>query len=727
MPIDLFLRSLAADQKNKAIGIILSGNASDGTLGVMAIKAQGGITFAQSGESAKYDGMPRNAAASGCIDFVLSPEQIGEELTRLGQHPYIARVEPQEDEPVTVRDGGDNIARILRILRKATGVDFSYYKPNTLRRRILRRMALLHVENLDVYITRLRADPQEAKTLYEEILITVTEFFRDPDVFEALNKVVFPKIVPTQEGAGSIRIWVPACSSGEEVYSIAIALLEFLGERSADMTVQIFGTDISETALAKARRGIYAASLVEGISKERLNRFFTKVDSNYVISQHIREMCIFAAQNVIKDPPFSKINLISCRNLLIYLSSELQNRLIPIFHYALKPSGFLLLGASETLRSSPLFSIEDRKHKIYVRLPAAAHVPLSTALEIRSAGKEDAPAAQQNWREAELAHEAERIILDEYPGAIVDDQFNIVQFRGKTGAYLEPESGEATLNLFKMARPGLVRELRAGLEKARREHQPVRCESLHVSRDDGLAVVNIEIMPFKKAAATGNHYLILFEEVLGSKPKPGQNTAKTRLSRAALEHELTMMKEYHRSIIEQHETADEELRAANEEIQSANEELQSTNEELESAKEELQSTNEELSTVNEELQSTNAQLARSGMDLLNLLNNINVPIVMVGNDLRIRRFTPVSQKLLNLIPSDIGRPISDINLNLDVPNFEKMLKDVIENLVPKILTLKNIAGRDYSLHIRPYRTEDNKIDGAVMLLVDLQSGLTTVA
>ncbi len=726
MPIDPFLRSLAADRKSRAIGVILSGNASDGTLGMMAIKAAGGITFAQSSPSAKYDSMPRSAIAAGCVDFVLPPKEIAKELARLPQHPYIAPMPSDADGDLAANT--EAIGKILILLRNATGVDFTYYKPTTLRRRILRRMALRRIDNLDRYFTQLRSDPVELNALFEDILINVTEFFRDPEVFEALKEIVFPKIVPARNDT-ALRVWVPGCATGEEVYSIAIALLEFLGERNSEVPIQIFGTDISDSALDKARSAVYAPGLVEAISPERLRRFFTKVDSNYVVSKRVREMCVFARQNLIKDPPFSKIDLLSCRNVMIYLGPVLQKRLIPIFHYAVRPTGFLLLGTSETIGGSELFSAVDKKNKIYARLAGSEKGQLEfTREEEPEPERVVAHPRPEQWSDTDSSREADRIVLGNYTpcGVVVDSTFNVVQFRGRTSAYLENASGAANLNVLSMAREGLLTELRGALYKARRENTAVRREGLRLHRDIGFAVVNFEVIPFKRAPGRENRFLILFDEAKALAPRPEKKSPKKRLSPPALEREnnnlrqeLAASKEYLQSVVEQHETANEELRSANEEIQSSNEELQSTNEELETAKEELQSTNEELNTVNEELQVRNMQLAQVGNDLTNLLSNVNIPIIMVGNDLRIRRFTPVTQRVLNLIPTDIGRPISDINLNLDIPRLDRLLLDVMESLAPQTLQVKDSTGRPYSLRVRPYRTEDNRIDGAVIVLVDL--------
>ncbi|PWT85589.1 MAG: chemotaxis protein CheR [Acidobacteria bacterium] len=736
MPIDPFLRSLGADQKGKSIGVILSGNASDGALGMMAIKAAGGITFAQDSESAKYDGMPRAAVASGCIDFVLPPREISKELARLGQHPYISPLPSKgQEEPSPVTQ--EAIVRILGLLRSATGVDFAYYKPNTIRRRILRRMALRQVDNPDRYITRLRSDPAELQALYDDILINVTEFFRDPDVFEQLKSSVFPKIAPPGHSPSPIRVWVPGCASGEEVYSIAIALLEYLGERSHEVSVQIFGTDISDAALEKARSGTYAPSVVQDVSAERIRRFFTKVDSSYQISKRIREMCVFAKQNLIKDPPFSKLDFVSCRNVLIYLGPVLQKRVVPIFHYALKPNGYLLLGSSETIGGfSELFTLEDKKAKIYRRRAAASRPAIEFPVEQTETVSVPVRAQAGDWSEVELQKEGDRIVLGKYSPAavVVDSDLNVVQFRGGMSPFLEPAAGMATLNLLKLAREGLSVELRNAFHKAQRENAPVRREGLHIRRNGGTIQISMEVIPFKKVAGRDPRFMILLEEMASTPPikiKPDARTKKdgkrkTDSEASQLRQELVATKEYLQSVIEELESSNEELRSANEEIQSSNEELQSTNEELETAKEELQSSNEELNTVNEELQTRNLQLAQAGNDLMNLLGNVNIPIIMLGNDLRIRRFTPVSQRLLNLIPSDVGRPISDINLNLDIKKLDRLVAEVIDTLTARTFDVRDLGGRPYSLRIRPYRTEDNKIDGAVIVLVDLDSSRSTI-
>jgi two-component system CheB/CheR fusion protein len=733
--VDTFFRSLAEHEGPRAIGVVLSGNASDGTIGLKAIKAAGGVAFAQDPSTAKFEGMPRSAIAAGCVDFVLKPAEIAAELMRLRTHPYVkTAAEALQKEEIPVFD--DALTRILALVRNATGVDFSQYKPNTVKRRILRRVMLRRADTLEKYLEILRNDSSEVHALYEDVLINVTEFFRDPEVFEALNTIVFPRITqPRRNDRRQVRIWVPGCSTGEEVYSIAIALLEYLGDRSDETSIQIFATDLSESALEKARSGIYPAPITQNVSPERLRRFFTKVEAGYQIHKRVRELCVFARHNLTKDPPFSRLDLISCRNVLIYLGPILQERIIPTFHYALKPNGILLLGSSETVSAHPdLFALIHKRYKIYTRKPASSRIALDFAMEPLAPEAGHAPRRPKLWSEGDLQREADRMVLNRYgpPSVVIDDEMNVLQFRGQTGAFLEPASGAASLNLGRMLKEGLSAEVKGAVAKARKENHPVRREGLRIAGDPA-HLVNVEVMPFKRRTAGQKRLLVAFELVpvealvKGVKGPRSKRVAALEYENEQLRQELTNTKEYLQSIIEDQEAAHEELRSAAEEIQSSNEELQSTNEELETAKEELQSTNEELNTVNEELQNRNMQLTQIGNDLLNLLANVNIPILILGNDLRIRRFTPVTEKALGLIPSDVGRPIRDINLRILVPDLENLLLGVIENLTPQAADVKDREGRLYSLRVRPYRTEDNKIDGVVMVFVDMDLGASRPA
>ncbi len=723
-PVDAFLRSLAGDQGSQAIGVVLSGAASDGTLGLRAVKAAGGITFAQDEASAEHDGMPRSAVVAGCADRVLPPAEIAREIAGITAHSYIGRKQAEEAMPAGAEAA---LSAIFALLRTHTGVDFSFYKSSTVKRRIARRMALHRVEGVEQYLTYLRGHKEEIRALYDDILINVTGFFRDPDTFEALKKTVFPRIFDRRR-EGPVRVWAPGCATGEEPYSIAIAILEFLGERAEGFEIQIFASDISERALAQARAGVYPESIARDVSAERLRRFFVKLQPGYQISKRIRDMCVFSRQNLARDPPFSRIDLIGCRHLLIHLGPVLQRRILPVFHYALKPSGFLVLGSSASIGDhAEMFASVDKKHNIYTRKAAASRIPLD--FTVSDQGYEPPqPVLHGNiGQQTELLREADRAVLSRYtpPGVVIDDDLNILQFRGRTGPYLEPASGTASLNLLRMAREALAVELRNTVQKARKQNAPVRREDLHVMYGGELKHFDIEVVPLKRSPDRERRFLVVFDERQAALPARAQKARGTKPGSKGerelheLERELEATNEYLQSIIEAQEASNEELRAANEDIQSSNEELQSINEELETAKEDLQSANEELNTVNEELHTRNLQLTQAGNDLLNLLSNISIPVVMLSNDLRIRRFTPVSEEAFNLIPTDVGRPISDIKFKIDVPNLEALLKDVLKNLTAKTVEVKDANGHAYSLRVRPYRTENNQIDGVVMVLVDM--------
>ncbi len=733
MPIDFFFRSLAEDLKTKAIGVILSGTAYDGTIGMKAIKAEGGITFAQDEKSAKYPDMPRHAVAAGCVDFILPPEMIARELMSLGRHPYVIQSKALEI-PDFLPEGDNELNRIFLLLRKSSGVDFTYYKQTTVRRRINRRMALNKIESLKDYLRYLQENPAELDALYQDILIHVTGFFRDPELFDFLKKKVFPSITHDHPPDLSIRIWVPGCSTGEEVYSIAISLLEFLGESSLHVPIQIFATDISEQAVEKARAGVYLENIRAEVSPERLRRFFIKVDRGYQIGKSIREMCVFARQDVTKDPPFSKLDLISCRNLLIYLGPILQKKVISVFHYALKPGGTLILGSSETIGGfSEHFTLIDKKHKIYAKKSvSSAPWPLEFGSEFpvgrgRGAARRD----EESANGFDVLKEADRLLLSKYTpaGVIVNEDFEILQFRGHTGTFLEPAPGQASLSLLKMAREGLILELRAALHKAKSEGTPIRKEGIQFRHNGSLREAAIEVAPLHGPGSKRSYFLVLFYDTTRPAPselapdrgrKAAKDNAQAKLIRQ-LQQELAQTKAHLQSIIEKQETTNEELRSANEEILSSNEELQSTNEEMETAKEELQSTNEELTTLNEELQNRNLELSVANNDLVNLLSAVDIPIVMLDNDLRIRRFTPLVEKILNLIPTDVGRPITDIKINLNIPDLHRLILDAINSVTVKEQEVQDGQGRWHLMRIRPYKTADNRIDGAVMTWTNIDA------
>src|SRR6516162_6004005 len=746
-PIDPFFRSLAEDQGHKVIGVILSGTATDGTLGLEAIKAEGGITFAQD-DTAQHDSMPRSAVAAGCVDFVLPPDEIAKEIARIGRHPNVAPSPlPLSPEGRGVGGEGDsarepNLGPVLELLRNAKEVDFTHYKHNTLYRRITRRMVLHKMEGLKDYLRFLQSSPAEVEALYQGLLISVTNFFRNPETFAVLKTKVFPKLTQDRSRHEPVRIWVLGCSTGEEAYSIAIAFAEFAEASGRQIPVQVFATDLNGAAIEKARAGLYSKNILHDVSPERLRRFFVEMDGNYHITKPIRDMCVFAQHNVLTDPPFGRIDLLSCRNLLIYLEPVLQQKLVPVLHYALKPVGFLWLGGSETIGSyRDLFELEDAKYKIYAKKAGPARLMVGLALgeyaaEPRGFGQKPGPLPEAGVVGVDVQKEADRILLTRYApaGVLINADLEILQFRGDTGPYLTPAPGRASLNLLKMVREGLLVAVRGAVHKAKREETPVHEESLRVKSNGGYRDVDVEVIPVRGNAAKEGCFLVLFEEGAllrqrakgqEERPKPDtgitrqadQETADRQITR--LTQELAATREYLQSVIEQQEAANEELQSANEEVQSANEELQSINEELETSKEEIQSSNEELVTVNDELQNRNAELHQSNNDLTNLLSSVQMAIVMLGPDLRIRRFTPMAGKAFNLIRTDVGRPISDIKLNINVPDLEQLVVQVIDTVSAKEQEVQDKQGRWYSLRIRPYRTLENKIDGAVLVLVDV--------
>jgi len=735
MPIDHFLRSLAEELGSRAVGVILSGTASDGTLGLNAIKAEGGITFAQDPKSAKYGDMPRNAVASGCVDFVLSSEGIARELVRIAHHPYLLQTAHTIEEGVELpTEGQDELRKIFSLLRSASGVDFTHYKHTTIRRRIKRRMVLQKLQEMKDYVTFLESNRAELDALYQDILIHVTGFFRDPQVFEALKKEVFPALLKDRRSGVPIRVWVPGCSTGEEAYSIGISLVEYLGDSHPGQEIQIFATDISEPSLERARVGLYMENVTAEVSHERLRRFFTRMPRGYQVTKTIRDMFVFARQDLAKDPPFSRLDLISCRNLLTYLGAVLQKRIIPIFHYALRPSGFLLLGTSETIGSfSDHFALLDKKNKIYVKKPTGIRAaPMFVRPEYEA--ERLAPKVLADAGTAfDIQREAERLLLNRFapPGVIVNSDLEILQFRGRTGSYLEPTPGQASLNLSKMAREGLLVDLRGALQKAKKNDIAVKKQGVEIRSNGGTREVDLEVIPLRGPTPAERYYMVLFQEPQpAARPEVARLPARTsklhlKSEKGAerqislLKHELAQTKSTLQSVIEEQDTTNEELKSANEEILSSNEELQSTNEELETAKEELQSTNEELTTLNEELQNRNLELSVTHNDLLNLLGSVNIPILMLGNDLRVRRFTPQAEKLLNLIPTDVGRPFSDLKPNFAFSEMEEMITDAIDSVSVKEKEVQDRSGRWYSMRIRPYRTSENKLDGAVISWVDV--------
>jgi two-component system CheB/CheR fusion protein len=737
-PIDGFLQTLAEDQGARAIGVILSGTATDGTLGLEAVKAEGGITFAQEPKSARYDGMPRSAVAAGCVDFTLTPEEIAEELARISRHPYVvpaltAESGPEEPAQPAVKNGFN---KILALLRRTTGVDFSLYKTNTLRRRVRRRMILNKLDGLDEYAKYLREHAAEVENLYQDILIKVTSFFRDPETFEVLKEKIFPRLVEHRAPDEPVRIWVVGCSTGEEAYSVAMAFTEFAGEGADHIPVQIFATDLNERSIERARAGLYSKNITADVSPERLRRFFTEAEGGYRVGKPLRDMCVFARQNIVADPPFSQMDLISCRNLLIYLEPVLQKQILPLLHYALKPRGVLWLGSSETTgAASDLFEPEDKRHRFYSKRPTARRPRINYPTGDQTWEKSNSrrqPAARAERLptngETEAQREADRIIAARYApaSALINEEMNVLQLRGDVAPYLEQSPGKATRNLLKMAREGLFIALREAVDKARKDEGPIRRENLRVEYDGATGDVNLEVIPLKHSPSQERYFVALFETVEAAdqggdrKAGGGRRKADERQIKQ-LHQELAAAHDHLQSVIEEYEATNEELQSASEEAQSSNEELQSINEELETSKEELESSNEELITVNEELNNRNAELGLLNSDLVNLLGSVQMPILMLDGQLRIRRFTTAAEKLLNLIPTDVGRPIGDLKLNLDSPDMERLIAEAIDTISVKEIETRDGAGRWHSLRVRPYKTLENKIEGAVVVLVDIDA------
>src|SRR5215468_3255845 len=597
-------------------------------------------------------------------------------------------------------------------------------------------MALRKIEKLTDYIAYLREHRNEATALYQDILINVTSFFRNPDAFDALKQNVYPALLRERTPNDTLRIWVPGCSTGEEAYSHAISLVEYLTDVRADVSLQVFGTDLSEPAIQKARVGIYKESIVADISSTRLRRFFNKVEEGYQISKAIRDFCIFARQNVFQDPPFSRMDIVSCRNLLIYLGPALQKRVVPIFHYALRPHGFLMVGDTEGLFGSgvELFDMADKKHKIYSKKPVASPVAFGFSVTQLGGGGENLaiPAANEGDGPrvgTDVQKEADRLLLAKYAPAavVVNEHLDILQSRGHTGRYLELSPGKASLNLMRMARPGLMFELQKAFDSARKTGNSARKENVQVESNGGLKAISLEVIPFKVVTNAPQMFMIIFEDgATAPRPAPAKRKAvkappegeqQRNQQITQLKQELSATKEYLQSIIEEREATNEELQSANEEIQSANEELQSTNEELQTSKEELESANEELNTVNEDMQHRNAQLAQVNNDLINLLNSVNIAIMMFGQDLSVRRFTPQAEKALGLSAVDVGRSLRSVRLRVDVDAVEQAVLDVLRDIAPKQQQLKDDGGSEYLLRVTPYRTSENKIEGAVLTLL----------
>ncbi|MDQ3278000.1 MAG: chemotaxis protein CheR, partial [Bacteroidota bacterium] len=685
LPINEFFTSLADVYREKAIGILLSGNEQDGAVGMKAIKAAGGITFAQD-STADYNDMPKHAIVEEAVDLVLSPQRMAEELIKLAeqQEKYTDALQELGEDSISERD--ENLLHIIRQIHSLTGVDFSHYKINTVKRRIVRRMILHKIDNLEGYVNYMKHNPGEVQQLYQDLLINVTTFFRDTEASDYLKKILLPKIIGQKEPGDAIRIWIPACSTGQEAYSLAILLMEILGDKAAGTNVQIFATDLSESAVNKARLGIYSKDEVADVSTQRLNRFFTKVDNHYRIIRSIRDLCVFATHNVLKDPPFSRLDLISCCNLLIYLEPVLQKKIMSTFHYSLNKAGYLILGKSETIGTSAnLFTQLEKKAKIYAKKKDAA---ARAFFEMTFRGSESEKELRQpatpkmKTEDMNLDKIVDQVLLKKFtpPTVVVNQDLEIAQFRGSTGTFLEPAPGKASLNLLKMARPGLGFELRTLVHKANRSGETESKGWEEVIKDNKIRQITIEAVPLKYGTeGTEKYFVVVFNEKITETTAVAYSDGSANERVKQLEEELSALREDMRTILEEQEAANEELQSVNEEIVSSNEELQSINEELETSREELESSNEELLTINQELQMRNEQLAEIQEYSEAIYTTIRESLLILDKNLRIKNANTTFYKTFRVTEEETeGKMLYEVgNHQWDIPRLKELLEEII--------------------------------------------------
>lgn len=727
-PIDVFFRSLAKDRKDNAVCVILSGTGSDGTIGLKAIKENGGLAIAQDSNTANYDSMPRSAVLTGLVDYVLPVEEIPAKLIEYARHREGLRV--NRGEKSFFEETAEHLEQICLLLRRRVEHDFSGYKKNTLIRRIQRRIQITQVNSASAYLEYLKSNGEEVELLFKDLLIGVTHFFRNAESFAVLKqKVIVPLVTSSKSDGRPIRVWVAGCSSGEEVYSIAMLLAEEMERQEVSSQVCIFASDIDQQALEIARQSRYPASIAEQISPERLDRFFVKQGGFYQVVKKLREMCIFSQHSLISDPPFSRIDLISCRNLLIYLDGELQRKLLPLFHYSLKPGGYLFLGSSENLTdNSELFRKIDKQHRIFQQKQTMVSPQMDFPLSDRSNYRQGERSERQSYadRRQQVEQNVERVLLQDYtpPCVIVNEQNEIVYFYGRTGKYLEPASGPPSNNLFSLARRGLRLDLRAAVQAAIKTQKVVLRKQISVEFEQQLQLVNLIVRPVSEIDDDGRLLMIIFQDVglanSYDKTDDVETEGDTKVVQQ-LENELRTVKEHLRSTIEELETSNEELKSANEELLSMNEELQSSNEKLQTSKEETQSINEELETVNGELRSKIEELDAAKNDIQNLFESTRIATIFLDLNLRIKKFTPTATSVFNFIEADIGRPITDISLALQGVNIVADIRKVRESLIP-IEREVRLEGENtftfYKMRVLPYRTVENVIDGTVITFID---------
>jgi chemotaxis methyl-accepting protein methylase len=730
LPIDFFLRSLAADLGSQSIGVLLSGMGSDGTRGLSAIKEHGGAVFVQDPKSAKFDSMPRSAIDAGLADVVAPVEELAGRIADYVRHGRRATGPNVPLAPKTE----SAIEKICVLLRSQTGHDFSQYKRGTVYRRIERRMGLHQIDGIASYLRYMQLNPQETALLFKELLIGVTSFFRDVEAWDHLQKEALPLLFAERPAGGVLRAWVPGCSTGEEAYSLAIAFKEAAAElRTAQtLSLQIFATDLHKDSIDRARQGNYPSSVASDVSQERLNRFFVKEERGYRVRQEIRESVVFATQDVIMDPPFTKLDILSCRNLLIYLSPELQSKLLPLFHYSLSPGGILFLGSAETLGPvASLFSPKSSKTRIYRRLDGASksapvEFPASFQIRPRLAGGSSISVTPP----ISLQAQASQLLLARYcPAAVLTtSQGDVLYISGRTGKYLEPAAGKANWNIHAMARE----ELRDGLGRAfrRTEHDQTSVEQtrMRVTHGAVLETVDVTVERLREPESMRGMVMTVFSNVAVSpSEKPIGRRRESSSETVRLAEDLRVAREEIRSSREEMQASEEELKSANEELQSANEELQSTNEELTTSKEEMQSLNEELQTLNHELQAKVDEEARSNDDMRNLLDSTDIATLFLDEKLKVRRFTPRVTNIIKLIPGDVNRPITDLASALVYPSLASDAQAVLRTLVLKETPAKTVDGRWFSVRIMPYRTLDNRVDGLVITFSDITTAKTLEA
>ncbi len=717
LPIDLFLRSMAREEGSDAICIILSGTGTDGTLGLRAVKGELGTVFVQDPKTAKYDGMPISAINTGLADFVLPPDKMPRQLIEFVGHSEAngSKAGGEEDER------REPLQQIFATLKVRTGHDFSRYKASTVRRRLQRRMSVNQVDDLSAYSRLLRKNPDEVKALIKDLLISVTSFFRDPGAFESLKTQLKTLIGQRAEG-GDLRVWVAGCATGEEAYSILIVVSECLEEMEKHLSVQMYATDIDVTALDAARAGVYPSNIAADVTSKRLKRYFTRQGDSYRVRAELRETVVFAPHNITKDPPFSRMDLICCRNLLIYMESDLQKRLLPLLHYALKAGGMLFLGPSESVGDfTDLFAALDKKWRIYRRREVAVafgRVKFPVSQQLRVAPQEDRPEITA----AELSDLSEKVFLDKYAPtfAVIDEKQRLVYVRGRTGKYLEIGSGKPTLSILEMAREGLRTDLAAAIFRASSEKKEVVHEGVRIKFNGGMHAVNLTVAPLAERGIPAGLFMVVFQETgpvaTAGKSKAGPGGQK-RVN--DLEEELKLTRDSLEATIEELGATNEELKSANEELQSNNEELQSTNEELDTSREELQSLNEELLTLNAELQAKNELLATANGDLRNFLNRTDIAVLFLDEDLKIRRYTPASTEVLSLREIDVGRPLVEIASMLNYSDLTDDAREVLRTLAFTEKEVQRQDGRWYKMRILPYLTVQNAVSGVVVSFMDI--------